>query len=255
MDQNVKLAERSDPIVGPLGFGAELPIHIVCPAFEGPLGLLLASVKSHKVDLVGVPLQPICEAYYRYVLDLATADLDQCGGAIVALSYLLERKAYALLPTPDLADDDECDFLDPFDIEPTMHEYAAAIESLRLAYEVREQHYFRTAGSESLYELPFELGNITGSDLALAFDRLMRRAVPEKPEILNKPRRSLADQMTIVARALPVEFLPLDQIVVGEFTRSEAVWWFLALLELLRLGQARAIVEGDEVLFAGCAES
>lgn len=251
----MKLAEKSDPIIGPLGFGTELPIHITCPAFEGPLGLLLASVKARRVDIVGVPLRPICEAYYRYVLDSANTDLDQCSGAIVALSYLLERKAYALLPVADADSDDECEFLDPFEIEPCMHEYAAAVESLRMAFEVRDQHYFRTVGSESLYELPFELGNISGSDLALAFERLMRRAVPEKPEILNKPRRSLADQMSVVARALPREFMPLEDIVVGEFTRTEAVWWFLALLELLRLGQARATVEGDTVLFAGCESS
>jgi hypothetical protein len=56
--------------------------------------------------------------------------------------------------------------------------------------------------------------------------------------------------MTLVARELPIEFALLENIVVGEFTRSEIVWWFLALLELIRLGQARVKVEGEEVFFA-----
>ena len=56
--------------------------------------------------------------------------------------------------------------------------------------------------------------------------------------------------MVIVLKALPGEFQTLDEIVTGEFTRSEVVWWFLALLELIRLGQALVKIEEGEVRFA-----
>jgi hypothetical protein len=36
---------------------------------------------------------------------------------------------------------------------------------------------------------------------------------------------------------------------VGDFTRSEVVWWFLALLELIRLGQARVDLKDGDVRF------
>jgi hypothetical protein len=55
--------------------------------------------------------------------------------------------------------------------------------------------------------------------------------------------------MSIVLRALPEKFEPLESIVTGDYTRSEVVWWFLALLELIRLGQARVAVEEGDVRF------
>ncbi len=55
--------------------------------------------------------------------------------------------------------------------------------------------------------------------------------------------------MGIVVLALPEKFQPLDQIVTGEYTRSEVVWWFLALLELIRLGQAKVEVKDGDVRF------
>ena len=40
-----------------------------------------------------------------------------------------------------------------------------------------------------------------------------------------------------------------DEIATGEFTRSEVVWWFLALLELIRLGQAMVTLKDGDVRF------
>ena len=245
----MKLAESSAPVVGPLGIAHEPPISIECDAFSGSLGLLLQSVKNHKVDLLGVPMLPICEAYFAYVLQTTEHDLDQAAAALAALAYLLERKAWMLIPIPEDEPSGD-DLLEPFEYDPTIHEFGPAIAALWHAHEERESHYFRSAGDEALYEVPFDLSEVSSGDLARALERLLRRAVPEKPEILSKPRRSLADQMVIVAKTLPDAYKPLDEIVEGEFTRSEAVWWFLALLELIRLGRAKVALMDGEVMFA-----
>jgi segregation and condensation protein A len=250
----VKLADRTpETNITTWGFEAPVAIEIECPAFTGPLAMLFECVRKHKVDLLGVPLQPICEAYFRYVLDHSLEDLDRAAAALVALCYLLERKAHLLIPAPEV-EMDELPYEDgEWEYEPSLHEFVPAIEALRMCESERDQHYYRSGASEALYEMPYELKDVTPGDLARAFERLLKRAVPEKPEILSKPRRSLADQMDIVAAALPTEFTPLDQIITDPFTVGEAVWWFLALLELIRLGQAEVRVEGEEVLFAGKA--
>ncbi|MBL8087918.1 MAG: segregation/condensation protein A [Chthonomonas sp.] len=234
-----------------LGFASEPPITVECEAFSGSLGMLLNSVRNQRVDLLGVPLLPICEAYFSYLLGRADhdQDLEEAGSALVALSFLVERKAWRLIPVPTLATEDLEEGSD-FEYEASVHEYADAVECLSLWYQDREQRFFRTGGDETLYEVPYEMGAVTAGDLSRALERLLKRAVPERPEILNKPRRSLAQQMVEVAKVLPKEFRPLDEIVVGEFTRTEAVWWFLALLELIRLGQARVQLLGEDVLFA-----
>lgn len=231
---------------GPLGMVAPPPIEIECDAFKGSLATLVRFAQDHRVDLLGVPLLPICEAYFAYLVETAGQDLDSAASALVALAYLLERKAWMLIPS----DEGEPEIEDELELEaPTAHEYSPAIEALRLWHDERELRFFRSGDSES-YELPFELGSVTSKDLALALERLLRRAQPEPLEHVGKPRRSLSEQMVLVLRALKEEWQTLDELVTGTFTRSEAVWWFLAMLELIRLGQAQVKLDNADVQFS-----
>jgi segregation and condensation protein A len=240
---------ESQEHAGPLGFVAPPDIHIECEAFQGSLAMLFHCVRERKVDLLGVPLAPICEAYFTYLLANADQDIESAATAMTALAYLLERKAWALIPRPEEAEPDADDLLD--EVEPYAHEFHPAIEALRGLQDQRANFFFRPADAgERTYELPFEIGEATTVDLARVLERLLERAVPDPIEPVGRPRRSLSEQMTIVMRALTADYRPLDQVVVGEFTRSEIVWWFLALLELIRLGQARLKIEDGEIMFA-----
>ncbi len=97
--------------------------------------------------------------------------------------------------------------------------------------------------------MPFDSSEVTVGELARVFERLLERAVPDDIEPTTRPQRSLSEMMTVVLRALPKKYASLDEIVVGEFTRIEIIWWFLALLELIRVGQARVTVNGGNVRF------
>lgn len=251
-----KNAER----IPALGLVEPPPIVVESPHFSGSLATLFACVRERKVDLLAVPLAPICEAYFVYLLKMAANEaeasagqerypfLDEAAAALAALSYLLERKAWLLLPSPD----PEPEVEDPSELlSPTAHEYQVAIESLRLWQEAREQVFFRPQeAAPDAYELPFTLGNVSVNDLARALERVLRKASPEPVEPLNKPRRSLSDQMRIVLTALSHDWTSLEDLIEPPFTRSEVVYWFLALLELIRLAQASVRLQAGEVQFA-----
>lgn len=231
-----------------VGVIAPPPIQVESPVFSGSLAALFVCVRDRKVDLLDVPLYPICSAYYLYLAESDQISLDEAAAALTALAYLLERKAWALIPVVE----PEPEFEESMEmLEPYVHEFATVIEQLGTLHSEREQHYFRPheAGPDP-YELPFTLDEINPADLARALNRLLSRAVPEKPEVLNKPRRSLSEQMKIVLSSLREEWASLETLVVDPFTRQEAVWWFLALLELIRLGQASVMVTEEDVLFA-----
>ncbi len=239
------LAER--PVTA-LGVISPPPIHVQTPTFDGSLATLFRCVRDHKVDLLGVPLFPICEAYFTYLIQSERPDLDEAAAALVALSYLLERKAWLLLPV----DEPEPEMEDPMElIEPTSHEYRSAIEALKLWHEERSMLFFRSpeAGPDP-YELPYTLSDVSPNDLARALERLLRRAEPEPLESLSKPRKSLQEQMLVVLGAMSKEWRTLDALITAPITRSEAVYWFLALLELIRLGQVAARNTEDDVEFA-----
>lgn len=210
--------------------------------------MLFACVREGKVDLRGVPLFPICEAYFAYVIANPNDNLDEAAAAMAALSYLLERKAWLLLPV----DEPEPEaFEDPAELpDPTTHLYGPIIDLLRVHEDERSSLFFRPgdAGPDP-YELPYELSDVSTLDLARALQRVLGRAKPEAPEPLNKPRKSLAEQMKHVLAALPSEWSSLDVMIEPDATRSEIVFWFLALLELIRLGQAAVRLYDGDVQF------
>ncbi len=232
-----------------LGMVAPTDLEIKLPAFEGSLSALFNVVRERKIDLMDVPLFPICESYFKYILTASLENLDEAAAALSALAYLLERKAWLLLPVdepePEVVEDDLTSIL------PTAQEYRVIVEALTVWRDERADLFFRSADAgPDPYELPFTISNVTALDLAKAFERVLERAEPNTIEPLNKPRKSLQDQMALVLRILGKEFVPLTDLMPERYTRTEAVYWFLAVLELMRLGQVVARVEGDTVEFA-----
>ena len=243
-----ELADRKERISA-LGVISPPPIHVQSPNFEGSLATLFTFVRDHKVDLLDVPLFPICEAYFAYLIQSELKDLDEAAAALSALAYLLERKAWLLLPVPDPEPEYEESMALP---EPTSHEYQSAIRALQLWHEERSNLYFRSpeAGPDP-YELPYTLANVSPTDLARAFERVLRKATPETVDHI-KPRKSLQEQMKLVLEAIGDDWTNLENLLVQPYTRSDAVYWFLALLELIRLGKvvARVIEENVEFCLA-----
>jgi segregation and condensation protein A len=246
-DVDRTLAKNKDKIPA-LGVVSPPPIHVETDVFQGSLATLFACVRDHKVDLMGIPLAPICEAYFAYMISAVEGDLDEAAAALSALAYLLERKAWLLLPVPD----PEPEYEEPMEeIPPSSHEYRLAITALSIWQEDRDKIFFRSpdAGPDP-YELPYSLANVTPEDLARAFERLLKRAIPDEIEPLNKRRKSLEEQMDIVLARVSSDWQTLEAMVEVPFTRTDVVYWFLALLELIRLGKVMARVNEDDVEFA-----
>lgn len=239
------LAER---VVSPLGIVAPPPIHIESPRFVGSLATLFACVRDQRVDLCDVPLLPICEAYLAYVLAETVPNLDEAAAALAALAYLLERKAWGLLPLPDLEPEPEELLELP---APSTYEYRLAMDTLREWHEERSRLFFRAPDSgPNPYEHPYELDEVTVEVLARSLGDLLRRTAPPSPPEVFRHKRSLASQMGEVLLALSYEWRTLSALVPLGSTREDAVYWFLGLLELMRLGQVSARIADGDVEFA-----
>lgn len=237
--------------VGPLGGHHPPEIGIECPAFSGSLGTLVQCVVSRKIDLREIPIHPICVAYAQYLIQSDVPDLDGAMSALLALAYLVERKAEGLLPVPEPEPTDELEYFD-VGTGVNLGDFRPVLQALNEQADQRDLLFFRNPGDDpGLYELPVSIHNVAPIDLGRALEQLLAKAIPESPEPLGRPRRSLAEQMNVVLRCLNAEPRPIQALVEGEFTRLEAVWWFLALLELIRTGQAMVDVreDGDTVFW------
>src|SRR5947199_8289996 len=87
---------RSEEGVTALGVIAPPPIHVEPPHFTGSLGQLFLCVRQRNIDLLDVPLLPICETYFEYVLNSTLSHLDHGAAALSSFAHLLARHARAL---------------------------------------------------------------------------------------------------------------------------------------------------------------
>jgi segregation and condensation protein A len=238
-----------DKPISALGIVSPPPIHVELPAFSGSLGQLFACVREHKLDLLDVPLLPICEAYFRYLLSQETPDLNESAAALAALAFLLERKAWLLLPLPVQAEPEEPEVSEL--VERTIHEYFGAIDFLRAGHEQRSMLFFRSPNQDGHeYELPVSTETLEISALAEALQRvLLRNKPPEMPNV-TRIGRALADEMRKVLLRLSREWENFEMLVTGEASREDAVYVFLSLLELIRIGSVQARLSGEMVEFS-----
>ncbi len=224
--------------IGPLGFAKPPNIEISCDAFSGTLETLVRCVINQKIDLWDIPLFPICQAYLDYVIGAKEVDFEGATSAMVAMAYLIERKSHRLIPLPET----EPEEFDPErEFNTSITDFRGVIEALSGLEDDRNELFFRTTPGQADYELPLELGKVSVEDLGRALEQLLSKAVEQPNLFLSAPRRSLAEQMALVLRCLKPEPLPLVDLVEGVFNRVEAVWWFLALLELIRTREAVVI--------------
>lgn len=230
----------------PGGVAVPPPLKIDSPTFQGSLATLFHLARDGRVDLSGIPLLPVCIAYLEYIHEGGAQNVDEAGAALLALAYLVERKAWSLLPIADPPEPEELPELP----EPTAHEFALAVDALDENYRKRAQMFFRTETAEGAdYEIPIEISHLTTAHLARALERILSRAVPLVIERLQRPRPSLAEVMrSVLERIRAAEHrLGFEHLLPEPFTRLDAVFVFLAVLELLRVGQIRAVIDGEEI--------
>lgn len=230
-----------------LGWHSLPVLHIESPAFSGTLGVLILAVRENKVELKGVPLVALSRAYMDYLMAIGDTDVESAALALSALAYLVERKAAHILPRVEDEEEEDDEVISSF-VLPTVEKFQPALAALIQRREERGQWFFRH-GDPGGYENVVAPTGVGPDALARAFAALMAKAEPDPPPILGRPRRSMAEQIQIVWKALPLIPQSLVEIVPPPFTRSEAVWWFLALLELIRLGQASVVMDGEDVRF------
>ncbi|GMV36121.1 MAG: hypothetical protein AMXMBFR61_06290 [Fimbriimonadales bacterium] len=207
---------------------------------------MIQLVRECRIELAGIPLAPICLEYVRYLEETGCSEIDKASAGMFGLAYLVERKAWGMIP-----EEEEPEDLEPeLSIEPTASIFAPAIEALAEAKERRELLFFRQhVAADGVYELPLDLSSVKTEDLVRALKRLLERAAEEPEGLPSGPRFSMAELTQRVLAAVtaesPVEF---EKLLPEHYTRLDVVWHFLAVLESVRLGFCRVTVRDERIL-------
>ena len=175
-------------------------------AFEGPLDLLLHLCRTHEVDLARLPVRTITDQYLAHLESVRFQDLEMAGGFMVMAATLIYLKSKLLVPDTEGAQDDALD--EEGELPPPE-------------------------------EIPLE--DLSVHLLQRAMTRLIQAQKQQAPREVDASPISILERMAEIVSLLRHTWSLLFSSVVGsERARSELVVTLLALLELVRLGQARA---------------
>lgn len=214
--------------------------------FEGPLDLLLYLIKKEELEIHNIPMERITTQYIQYIELMKMLDLNIAGEFLVMAATLMMIKSRMLLPVedrPDVEDEEE----DPrWDLVRQLVEYKKFKDAaLHLeALELRREDIFGRDGAEVVLERDAEvaLHDVGLFDLISAFNDALKKVKSEELKEIFAERFTVADKIEQLGEQLRRERkFSLSRMFGGMRSRSEIACTFLALLELIRLSQVRAV--------------
>jgi segregation and condensation protein A len=208
--------------------------------FEGPLDLLLHLIKRDEIDIYDIPIAHITQQYLSYIELMRQLDLEVAGEFLVMAATLMRIKAKMLLPLPAVGEEEEEG--DPREeLVQRLVEYRQfkeAAGTLKTREEERRLLYERgmLPGADEAGPLP--LAPATLFDLLDALNRVMLRIPEQAVYAVQAEEYDVEEKMSLIARTVAeqgsVSFLTLMQACRA---RAEVIVTFIALLELVKLGQ------------------
>ena len=216
--------------------------------FEGPLDLLLYLIKRDELDIYEISLERITRQYLEYLQAFKELNIDVAGEFVVMAANLIYLKSRSLLPVDQQPPEEDVEENDPrWELIRQLIEYkkfkeaAAQLQTRQLEQEgmfVRQ-----TNGADLITAAPLRLGEVGIFQLINAFQNVIKRldARENLQEIFGE-HYTVSDKIEwILQRMADGVVLRFSELFASMASRVEIVVTFLALLELIRLRQVRAV--------------
>ena len=215
--------------------------------FEGPLDLLLYLIKQDEIDIYDISLERITSQYLEYLQAFKELNIELAGEFIVMAANLIYLKSRSLLPRDQQPPEEDAAEDDPrWELIRQLIEYKKfkeAAAELNLRALEQERIFVRATTLTSAIQEPLRLGEVGIFQLIGAFQTVMKRieARQDVQEIFSE-RFSVSEKIdSILQRIATGNRLRFSDLFGATASRVEVVVTFLALLELIRLRQVRAV--------------
>ena len=226
----------------------EVDYKVKLEIFEGPLDLLLYLIKRDEIDIYDISIERITRQYLEYLQAFKELNIDVAGEFVVMAANLIYLKSRSLLPVDQQPPEEDAEEDDPrWDLIRQLIEYKKfkeAAAQLHVRELEQERIFARDGGSSAVVaDAPLRLREVGIFELIHAFQNVIKRvdAREDLREIFGE-RFSVSEKIDMilqrVGQGAAVRFSDLFGEIVS---RVEIVVTFLALLELIRLKQVRAI--------------
>lgn len=210
--------------------------------FEGPLDLLLFLINKEEIEIKDVFVSKVTEQFLEYMKGLPYLDVDKVSEYLNIAATIIKIKAQALVP--NLEEDPEIDA----EIEEDKAQLIRALEEFKLIKEETKKlkeletigYYFKEPDKDvGETKTFFSLDGLTLEGLVNAFSTLMMKRENEKSneEVREIPRDeyTVEQKITFILECLEEwQEVKFEELFTRDYTKSEIVTSFQAMLELLK---------------------
>ncbi len=216
---------------------------------EGPLDVLLEMIKSTKLDIMEVRLADLTEQFLDYMSALKNINMEQQSEFVVVAAMLLEIKSRSMLPVEQEESDEDEENPEEL-LKRRLQLYKLFKDaSLELATLENVDHFYK-APDKSANDFKIVLKDMNMQGLIDAFSKLL--LVVEKRDIeqsnerqIKKDRFTVADSIANMKAMLTErKTIRFNDFFKSDFSKSEIINTFLAMLELLKSQFATVIQNG-----------
>ncbi len=206
--------------------------------FDGPLDLLLHLIKQAKIDIKDIFVSKITEQYLEIINNIENIDVEKASEFISMAATLLEIKSKKLLPKPaEVLPDEE----DPeLRLIRQIEEYKLFKEASEKLKQIEDVDRLYKQPEKSVGEFKYILPDKLSLELLTqAFYKLLERQTVKTQEITE--RKIVKDRFTVAQKIAQIKddlitkkHFKFSQLFESDYSKSEIINTFLALLELLK---------------------
>ncbi len=226
------------------------------PLFQGPFDLLLFFIERDELDIYDIPIAKITDDFLAYIRELEKLNIEVASEFIWVAATLMRIKARMLIPRPDL--DEQGNEIDPREelVQQLLEykKYKSVIQDFAALEAERQAKFERGNVEKELQSMAEEIGtelelqSLDLYKLMKVFEKVLlkfenRESVPVHT-VISYPFTIEGQKTRLLERLLSEEKLAFEEWLLSMQTRIEAVYNFLAILELIATGHI-AITAGE----------
>lgn len=216
-------------------------------AFDGPMDLLMHLIEKNKIDIYDIPMALLTQQYLDYLAAMQRFNIEIASSFAVMAATLLSIKSRMMLPKSPVAEDEEEEEDPRQELVERILAYRKYQHASRLL-EDRAEHEGRYCARPPM-DLPTHhvlVGGLSLAKLLAAYGMAVRvgeeLAIPDA--LVTPDPIRVEDTIDAIRTQLrQVRHLRFDA-TFARGDREGLVTSFLALLELLRLGEIRVLQAG-----------
>lgn len=230
---------------------------IKLPQFEGPFDLLLFFIERDEIDIYDIPIAQITTDFLAYLNQLEMLDIELASEFMVVAATLMRIKAKMLLPRKEI--DEAGNEIDPRqELVQKLIEYKTFKETLETFKQWEDEQLMRFKRGNILPEneeiaekftTEAELESLTLFKLFKAFQKIMERFENNQRQsqhIVERPPFTIASEKDYITQIVQHKnntpkqpYLPFIELFTNCSTRLQAVFRFLAMLEMVQEQQIK----------------